>query len=279
MSELEEIVRTTCPRDCYDTCGVTVHKRNGAIESVRGDPAHFVSQGQLCTKCSIGYNNEWLDPRCAPDPAAPPRRAQGRGPLRAGVMGRRDGRDCRSAQADRRERRTAGHPQYALQRHHLAHRVPLPDAFLQPARRDRGQPRHDLQHGWPRGFALRIWNFGERLRSANRRRRRVHPRVGRKSLSFGSARAGTLDRETAGQGRGNRSGAHGVGRGRGYPSSAVSGKRCGAGLFDAPRYPARRPGRSRLRGSAHRGMGRARTDARANVLRHGARRRPACPPA
>ncbi|HVA39404.1 MAG TPA: molybdopterin-dependent oxidoreductase, partial [Candidatus Binataceae bacterium] len=63
MSELEEIVRTTCPRDCYDTCGVTVHKRNGAIESVRGDPVHFVSQGQLCAKCSIGYNNEWLDPR------------------------------------------------------------------------------------------------------------------------------------------------------------------------------------------------------------------------
>ena len=63
MSELEEIVRTACPRDCYDTCGVTVHKRNGVIESVRGDPAHFVSQGQLCTKCSIGYNNEWLDPR------------------------------------------------------------------------------------------------------------------------------------------------------------------------------------------------------------------------
>jgi anaerobic selenocysteine-containing dehydrogenase len=63
MSELQEIVRTTCPRDCYDTCGVSVHKRNGAIESVRGDPAHFVSKGQLCTKCSIGYNNEWLDPR------------------------------------------------------------------------------------------------------------------------------------------------------------------------------------------------------------------------
>ena len=63
MSEVEEIVRTACPRDCYDTCGVTVHKRNGAIDSVRGDPAHFVSQGQLCVKCSIGYNNEWLDPR------------------------------------------------------------------------------------------------------------------------------------------------------------------------------------------------------------------------
>ena len=63
MSDLVEIVRTTCPRDCYDSCGVAVHKRSGAIESVRGDPAHFVSRGQLCTKCSIGYNNEWLDSR------------------------------------------------------------------------------------------------------------------------------------------------------------------------------------------------------------------------
>ena len=63
MRELEEIVRTTCPRDCYDTCGVSVHKRNGAIESVRGEPGHFVSHGRLCTKCSIGYNNEWLDAR------------------------------------------------------------------------------------------------------------------------------------------------------------------------------------------------------------------------
>ena len=63
MRELDEVVRTTCPRDCYDTCGVSVHKRNGVIESVRGEPGHFVSHGQLCTKCSIGYNNEWLDDR------------------------------------------------------------------------------------------------------------------------------------------------------------------------------------------------------------------------
>lgn len=63
MRDLDEIIRTTCPRDCYDTCGVAVHRRDGAITSVRGDPGHFVSQGQLCAKCSIGYNNEWLDPR------------------------------------------------------------------------------------------------------------------------------------------------------------------------------------------------------------------------
>lgn len=63
MRDLDEIIRTTCPRDCYDTCGVAVHRRDGVITSVRGDPGHFVSQGQLCAKCSIGYNNEWLDPR------------------------------------------------------------------------------------------------------------------------------------------------------------------------------------------------------------------------
>ncbi|HZO82154.1 MAG TPA: molybdopterin-dependent oxidoreductase [Candidatus Binataceae bacterium] len=59
----DEVIRTTCPRDCYDTCGVAVVRRNGAIRHVRGDPAHFVSRGQLCVKCSIGYNREWLDPR------------------------------------------------------------------------------------------------------------------------------------------------------------------------------------------------------------------------
>ncbi len=59
----DAIIRTTCPRDCYDTCGVAVVRRDGAIRQVRGDPAHFVSRGQLCVKCSIGYNREWLDPR------------------------------------------------------------------------------------------------------------------------------------------------------------------------------------------------------------------------
>ncbi len=34
----EELVRTTCPRDCYDSCGITVVKRDGAIALVRGDP-------------------------------------------------------------------------------------------------------------------------------------------------------------------------------------------------------------------------------------------------
>jgi anaerobic selenocysteine-containing dehydrogenase len=58
-----EIVLTTCPRDCYDTCGIAVVKRNGQIAHVRGDPNHPVSRGKLCAKCSIGYNREWRDPQ------------------------------------------------------------------------------------------------------------------------------------------------------------------------------------------------------------------------
>jgi len=72
-----EIVLTTCPRDCYDACGIAVVKRDGAIVSVRGDPAHEVSRGKLCAKCSIGYNGAWRDP--AARIATPLRRAGRKG--------------------------------------------------------------------------------------------------------------------------------------------------------------------------------------------------------
>ncbi len=58
----DEIVLTTCPRDCYDACGIAVVKRNGSVAHVRGDPDHAVARGRLCPKCSNGYNREWLDP-------------------------------------------------------------------------------------------------------------------------------------------------------------------------------------------------------------------------
>jgi len=63
VSQREQIIRTTCPRDCYDSCGVEVHVRDGSITAVRGDPAHYVTHGRLCTKCSIGYNQEWINPK------------------------------------------------------------------------------------------------------------------------------------------------------------------------------------------------------------------------
>jgi anaerobic selenocysteine-containing dehydrogenase len=60
---MTEIVRTTCPRDCYDSCGILVVKRDGFARQVRGDPNHYVSRGKLCEKCSAGYNREWRDPK------------------------------------------------------------------------------------------------------------------------------------------------------------------------------------------------------------------------
>ena len=59
-----ETVRTTCPRDCYDACGVLVALEDGRIKHVRGDPDHHVSRGKLCRKCSIGYNGAFSIPSC-----------------------------------------------------------------------------------------------------------------------------------------------------------------------------------------------------------------------
>src|SRR5271154_5509608 len=62
MSSERTIVKTTCPRDCYDSCGIRVIIENGAIRQVTGDHDHFVSRGSLCGKCSLAYNGAWRDP-------------------------------------------------------------------------------------------------------------------------------------------------------------------------------------------------------------------------
>ncbi len=59
----DERILTTCPRDCYDACGIEVSRRGGAIRRVRGDPRHPVSRGRLCRKCATAYNGVLLDPR------------------------------------------------------------------------------------------------------------------------------------------------------------------------------------------------------------------------
>jgi anaerobic selenocysteine-containing dehydrogenase len=60
---VDEVVLTTCPRDCYDACGVAVVKRGGRIRHVRGDRSHPVSRGRLCLKCATAYNGVLLDPQ------------------------------------------------------------------------------------------------------------------------------------------------------------------------------------------------------------------------
>ena len=57
----EDIVKTTCSRDCYDACGLAVYKESGVITKVLGDPDHAISRGKLCGKCAIAYNGAWRD--------------------------------------------------------------------------------------------------------------------------------------------------------------------------------------------------------------------------
>ncbi|MEM7543130.1 MAG: molybdopterin-dependent oxidoreductase [Pseudomonadota bacterium] len=53
-------IKTNCPRDCYDSCGILVEKRADKIR-VLGDPDHPISRGKLCSKCAIAYNGVWTD--------------------------------------------------------------------------------------------------------------------------------------------------------------------------------------------------------------------------
>ena len=62
MPGTKELIRTTCPRDCYDACGIVVVRRGGEITKVLGDPGHAVSRGALCGKCALAYNGAWRDP-------------------------------------------------------------------------------------------------------------------------------------------------------------------------------------------------------------------------
>ncbi|HQT65149.1 MAG: dehydrogenase [Acidocella sp. 20-57-95] len=58
---MREIIKTTCPRDCYDACGIAVVKHDGAITKVLGDAEHPVARGALCGKCALAYNGIWRD--------------------------------------------------------------------------------------------------------------------------------------------------------------------------------------------------------------------------
>ena len=61
MAETDTLIKTTCPRDCYDACGISVRVREGVIQNVMGDRGHHVAQGKLCGKCAIAYNGVFRD--------------------------------------------------------------------------------------------------------------------------------------------------------------------------------------------------------------------------
>lgn len=74
MLEQEKITRHVCPRNCYDTCAILAHVKNGKIVNITGDPAHGYTGGKLCAK---GYS--YLRRVYSPDRIRQPLRQVGRG--------------------------------------------------------------------------------------------------------------------------------------------------------------------------------------------------------
>jgi len=56
-------MKTNCPRDCYDNCGIVVRAGTDGRVILQGDPDHPINQGSLCSKCATAYNGVWQDPK------------------------------------------------------------------------------------------------------------------------------------------------------------------------------------------------------------------------
>ena len=61
MTTNSSLIKTTCPRDCYDGCGILVDQEDGKVIKVKGSREHPSNRGALCPKCAISYNGVWLD--------------------------------------------------------------------------------------------------------------------------------------------------------------------------------------------------------------------------
>lgn len=108
------IVRTTCPRDCYDSCGITAERRRDGTLRIVGDGAHPVSRGALCGKCALAYNGVFLDRRARL--AQPQRRA---GPKGAGRFAPVSWDEALAEIAQRWQRIAEHHgPQHILNAHY-----------------------------------------------------------------------------------------------------------------------------------------------------------------
>lgn len=49
-SQPDGVFRSVCSLDCPDQCGLLVHKKDGRIVRISGDPDHPVTQGAICNK-------------------------------------------------------------------------------------------------------------------------------------------------------------------------------------------------------------------------------------
>lgn len=42
--------RTTCPLNCFDSCGMLIEIKEGKVTGIKGDPAHPITRGFICSK-------------------------------------------------------------------------------------------------------------------------------------------------------------------------------------------------------------------------------------
>ena len=50
----DRVVKTACPHNCYDTCGLLAYVKDEKVIKIEGDPDHPITRGHLCLK---GYAN------------------------------------------------------------------------------------------------------------------------------------------------------------------------------------------------------------------------------
>jgi anaerobic selenocysteine-containing dehydrogenase len=50
VTQKNGVFPSVCSLDCPDQCGLLVHKRDGEIIKIEGDPHHPVTQGAICNK-------------------------------------------------------------------------------------------------------------------------------------------------------------------------------------------------------------------------------------
>lgn len=58
---MSQVVRTNCPRDCYDGCGIVASVDGTGRARISGDPDHPIARGSLCAKCGVAYNGVFQD--------------------------------------------------------------------------------------------------------------------------------------------------------------------------------------------------------------------------
>ncbi len=50
--KVDKVIKTICPRNCFDTCGVVAYVKDGRMLKVEGDPDHPITKGHLCVKAN-----------------------------------------------------------------------------------------------------------------------------------------------------------------------------------------------------------------------------------